>query len=59
MKTYSTPQPRTVAPPPRPEKTKDQLEDEYSYYRKDCAAGLCQSDPKIHAEFKAKIALLA
>ena len=60
MKFYNTPSLFTLVPPPKPElsgkELRYKLEDDYRDYRKACENRYCESDPAVHAEFKAKIA---
>ncbi len=54
-----TPQPFSVPPPMKVRVGKELLywlEDNYADYRKSVVDGLCSDDPKVHLDFKTKIA---
>jgi len=60
VKMNRTPGLFSLSPTPKPvlsgKKLLCRLEDDYSDYRGDVNLGYCEDDPKVHANFKAKIA---
>lgn len=60
MKMNRTPGLFSLSPTPKPVLSGKQLlyrlEDDYSEYRHSVNLGYCEDDPKVHEDFKAKIA---